>query len=124
MKRKSGVTFDDVRRIVATLPDSVESTSYGTPAFKVRGALFVRLRDDIDALVVRVEMDRRHEMLEADPETYFITDHYLEYPWILVRMSVVKVEALTDLLRGAWELARASKQSTKSNKSKGRTSKR
>ena len=66
--KKAGVTFDDVRSIATTLTDSEECTSYGTPAFKVRGALFVRLRDDIDALVIRVEMDRRQEMIDADPK--------------------------------------------------------
>jgi len=108
--KKAGVTFDDVRRIAATLPGAEESTSYGTPAFKVRGALFVRLRDDIDALVVRVEMDQRQDMIDADSRVYFLTDHYLEYPWILVRMSSVRIDALADLLRGAWQLAISTKK--------------
>ena len=108
--KKAGVTFDEVRKIAATLPGAEESTSYGTPAFKVKGALFLRLRDDIDALVVRVEMDRRQEMIDADAEVYFLTDHYRNYPWILVRMSQVRLDALADLLRGAWELALATKK--------------
>jgi hypothetical protein len=110
LKKSAGVTFEDVRKIAATLPNVEESTSYGTPAFKVQGALFMRLRDDLDSLVIRVERDRRQEMIDADPEVYFLTDHYLNYPWILVRMSHVRPDALRDLLHGAWQLAIASKK--------------
>lgn len=114
--KKAGVTFNDVRKIAATLADTEESSSYGTPAFKVRGNLFVRLRNDIDALVVRVEMERRQEMIEADSEAYFLTDHYLNYPWILVRMSKIRLDALTDLLRDAWLLAGKKKRKRNGNR--------
>ncbi|HWX56251.1 MAG TPA: MmcQ/YjbR family DNA-binding protein [Verrucomicrobiae bacterium] len=99
------VTFENVRKLALSLGNVEEGTSYGTPAFKTAGVLFVRLRDDIDALVVRVNLDQREEMMAADPETYFITDHYLDCPWILVRLSRVRPDALPDLLRMAWQLA-------------------
>jgi hypothetical protein len=50
--------------------------------------------------VVRVDLERREEMIAADPETYFITDHYLNYPWILVRLARDRSDALPDLLGG------------------------
>ena len=114
--KKAGVTFHDVRKIAATLPGAEESTSYGTSAFKVRDTLFVRLREDIDALVVRVEIDQRQDMIDADPEVYFLTDHYLNYPWILVRLSSVRIDALADLLRGAWQLAISTKKRKRNGK--------
>lgn len=42
------VTFETVREIALSLDKAEESTSYGTPAFKVRGALFIRLHDEFD----------------------------------------------------------------------------
>jgi hypothetical protein len=87
-----------------------DGTSYGTPAFKVRGALIARLRPDIDSLVVRMSFDQRAESIAADPETYFITDHYLNYEWILVRLSRVEPDAMRDLLLGAWRSAAAGKR--------------
>jgi hypothetical protein len=42
--------------------------------------------------------DRREELMAGDPETYFITDHYREYPWILVSLAKVRHDALRDLL--------------------------
>ena len=70
----------------------------------------VRLREDGDSLVVRTEFEQRQELLAADPGTYYITDHYLNYPWVLVRLSRVHPDALRDLLAGAWRLAAAGKR--------------
>jgi hypothetical protein len=104
------VTFDTVREIALSLDNVEEGTSYGTPAFKVRGALFIRLHDEFDStIVVRTDFDQREELLAADPETYYITDHYRNYPWVLVRLSRVHPDALRDLLHMAHRLAASSK---------------
>jgi hypothetical protein len=103
------VTFETVRRMALSLENVEEGTSYGTPAFKVRGTLFARLHQDGDALVVRVDFEQRAELMAADPATYFITDHYLNYTWVLVRLTRVHPDALRDLLRGAWRSAAADK---------------
>jgi hypothetical protein len=99
------MTFDAVRKIALALDRVGESTSYGTPAFKVRGKLVARLREDGETLVVGMDLDQRAELLAADPDTYYLTDHYLNYPWILVRLQRVHPDALRDLLRGAVRLA-------------------
>ena len=104
MKSKP-VTYDTVRRLALTLPNVEESTSYGTAALKVKGKLMVRLHDDGDKIVLAMPFDRREEMMEADPETYFITDHYRDYPWILVSLARVREDALPDLLQIAYNVA-------------------
>jgi hypothetical protein len=76
----------------------------------VRGVLFLRLHQNLDPLVVRVDLERREQMIAADPESYFITDHYLNYPWILVRSARVRSDPLPDLIQMAWREARASKR--------------
>jgi hypothetical protein len=101
------MTFDAIRKMALALDHVEEATSYGTPAFKVGGAMLARLRDDIGALVVRMSIDDRQELMAEDPETYFITDHYLNYPYILVNLARVQPDAMRDLLRGAWKLAAA-----------------
>src|ERR1035438_9103069 len=78
-----------------------EGTSYGTPAYKVRGKLVGRLREDGETLVVGMDFEQRDELLAADPDTYYLTDHYRNYPWILVRLPRVHPDALRDLLGGA-----------------------
>ena len=53
------MTFESIRKMAMALDNVEEGTSYGTPAFKVGGALFARLRDDLGALVVRMSIEDR-----------------------------------------------------------------
>jgi hypothetical protein len=104
---KPRVTYDTIRRLALTLPDAQESTSYGTPAVKVKRQLFLRLHQDLDKIVLKMPFDRREELIAADPETYFITDHYRDYPWVLVSLAKVHPDALRDLLNTAYRAALA-----------------
>jgi hypothetical protein len=99
------ITFDAVREIAGRLPGAIEGTSYGTPAFYVGKTLFVRQHQDGESLVVRIDPDERSIRVAADPKTYFVTDHYINYPWILVRMASVRRRELKELLEEAWRLA-------------------
>jgi hypothetical protein len=99
------VTFEKVRELALSLPKAEEGTSYRTPAFKVAGTLFARLREDGETLVVKIDRDDRPMRIRAEPETYYITDHYLNYPWILVRLASVDPVDLRDLLEDAWRLS-------------------
>jgi hypothetical protein len=103
LKSQAQVTFDTVRELARELPGAVESTSYGTPAFKVGKCLFVRQHQDGESLVVKIEPAHRAMRMKADPETFYITDHYLNYPYMLVRLSKVVMEDLRELLEDAWE---------------------
>jgi hypothetical protein len=103
-RRTPAVTWETVRDIARTLPEAEESTSYGTPAFKVRGQLFVRLHQEGDAVVVRIDEAERAMRMRADPDAFFITDHYVNYPWMLVRLSAVRRDDLADLLVESWRL--------------------
>ncbi len=98
------ITFDTVRAIAVGLTGAVEGTSYGTPAFRAGKSLFVRLHDSGDCLVVRIDPDERAMRMKADPETFFITEHYRNYPWILVRLATVERDDLRDLINDAWKL--------------------
>lgn len=106
------ITFEGVRRIALALDGVAESRSYGTPAFKLGGKLIARLRDDSETLVVGTTFEEREELMAAEPQTHFITDHYLKYPWVLVRLSRANPDALRDLLRRACRLASTAKPSS------------
>src|SRR5256884_5000925 len=96
-KTRIGVSFDTVREIAQTLPGAEESTSYGTPAFKIKGKLFARQHQDGESLVIPMDFDEREDMMSTAPNKFYITDHYLNYPWMLVRMSNVSKDELRDL---------------------------
>jgi hypothetical protein len=91
------VTFDTVREIARTLPGAEESTSYGTPAFKLKSKLFARQHQDGESLVIPIDFDAREEMMNTSPDKFYITDHYLNHPYMLVRMAKVNAGELRDL---------------------------
>ena len=98
------VTFARVREIAHALPGVEDGTSYGTAALKVRGKLLARVHQTMDCLVLRVDFLDRQILLQSAPEAFFITDHYRDYPWVLVRFSAVLEAALPDLIERAWRL--------------------
>jgi len=106
-KKSEPVTYETVRQIALTLPGAEEGTSYGTPACKVKGKLFARLHQDGESLVVGVDFEERELLMAGAPEKFYITDHYLNYPWMLVRLSAVRRDEIRDLLIQSWRLPRA-----------------
>jgi hypothetical protein len=98
------VTFAQVRLAAQAFPGIEDSTSYGTPAIKVRGKLLARLHQSGDCFVLRTDLLDREILLQSDTSVFFITDHYRDYPWILVRFSAVDPSVLPDLIERAWRL--------------------
>lgn len=99
------VSFETVRELALELPETEETTSYGTPAFKVRRKLFARLREEGDVLVVKVERDERAALIESEPDVYFYTPHYENYGFVLVRLDAVERDELREILTESWRLA-------------------
>jgi hypothetical protein len=99
---KPRVTFESVRKTALALPGAEEGTSYGTPAFRAGGKLFARFNPGEGAIVVRVDMDEREALMEANPETFFITDHYRAYPAMLVRVATATPDEMRDRLEASF----------------------
>jgi hypothetical protein len=103
---KRPLTFESVRRMALAMPGVEEGIKWGVPAFLLRGHMFAcrpsHRSAEPDSLIVRVDFDRRDELLTADPQTYYVTDHYLHYPSVLVRLRQVHPDALRDLLQMAY----------------------
>jgi hypothetical protein len=97
--------FEPVRRAAVGLPDVVESTSYGTPSLKVRGKFFTRLKEDGKTLVVLADFDSRDSMLRLQPKVFYLTDHYRDYPAVLVRLAAIRRPQLRELLADSWRRA-------------------
>jgi hypothetical protein len=96
------VTLATVRRLALGFPGVEEGLSYGTPGFRVRGKFLARLWEDGEVLVVKCGDDERDFRMKADPETFFITDHYRGYPTVLVRLARVNEDDLQAVLDEAW----------------------
>ena len=98
-------SFETVRRIAHEFPGVEDGTSYGTAALKVRGALIARLQEDGKTLVLKCSFTDRDLLMRDAPDTFFCTDHYRNYEWVLVRLSRIRAPALRERLEEAWRRA-------------------
>lgn len=94
-------TPDDVRKLALAMEHTEERPSYGTPAFFVRRKLFARLLEDGASVVVKIEFSERDRRVKANPRAFCVTDHYLKYPMMVVRLAEVDIDELGELLEAA-----------------------
>jgi len=104
------VDFAVVLSIGAALPDVKDASGSRGPALKIKSRLLackaIHKSAEPDSLMVRINRERREELLAQDPEVYYLTDHYAPYPAILVRLPRITRTALKKLLTECWQLAR------------------
>jgi hypothetical protein len=98
----SFIYLEKLRALFGRLPGVTEAPCFGTPAFYVNKKLIARLKEDGEALAIRTE--EREKWMKANPAVYFITDHYKNYPTMLLHLSKVKQKELETLLFAAWQL--------------------
>jgi len=112
--RRTKTGWDAVRNIGLALPEVEEGTTYGSPALKLGGRMFACLAihrsAEPDTLVVRMDFDQRDALVADDPATYYLTDHYVGYPCVLVRLTRVHEDALRDLLSVGWRYMSTTKK--------------
>ena len=95
--------WEDVAALArAELPEVELSTSYGTPALKVRKKLFARLRENERQLVLFVDFMEREALVQSSPGTFLITPHYQDWPMVLVDLPSVAPEELRELVIESW----------------------
>jgi hypothetical protein len=97
--------FDVVRELAQALPDVEVITGPRGPSLKIGGKLLacpaINKSAEPDSLVVKIGFDQRASLIEEDPDVYYVTDHYLNYPSVLVRLSRIRRDSLRGLLRMA-----------------------
>jgi hypothetical protein len=96
------MTVASTRALLLSFPGVEEGPCYGTAGFRVRGKFLARLRDDDSTLVVKCGDIERDLRMQADPHTFFTTDHYRGYPTVLVRLDSVVEDDLLDVVEVAW----------------------
>jgi hypothetical protein len=97
------MTYEDFRAMVMAFPGAEEGTSYGSPAFLVRGKFLTRLRgEDQSIVLLEVGFDERDMLMEAEPEAFHITEHYRNYASVLARLDKIHPGTLQSLLERRW----------------------
>jgi hypothetical protein len=120
-------SFDDVRRIALSLPETTEAVSWGNAHWRVKNKGFVWERPlnpsdyvalnalgeeapDGAILGLRVaDLGVRAAMIADDPTLFFTIPHFDGFPAILVRLDPIGVPELEELIVEAW-LDRAPKK--------------
>jgi hypothetical protein len=117
-------TLDDARRIALALPETTEKQSWGSAMWRVKDRGFVwerplgkkdraELGDAVpegDILGVRVpDEGEKQALLQGQPELYFTISHFDGYPAVLLRLSQIEIDELTEVITDAW-LDRAPKR--------------
>jgi hypothetical protein len=98
-------TFDTVRKIASAIPGVEESSTSRGTGLRVAGKMLAcpatNKSAEPNSLVVRIDFDQRDALIAEAPDTYSVTEHYLNYPSVLVRLSRINADALRDLLQSA-----------------------
>jgi hypothetical protein len=100
---KRGTTWATVKRWALALPETSEGTSYGLPSLLAFGKFLTRKRSEDGAVVVRTgTIDERDWMISHEPDAYFITDHYKNYPAVLVRLEWADPLTVREMIEASW----------------------
>jgi hypothetical protein len=98
-----------VRKLALSFPGMTEGTSYGEHAFLLDGKFFSRFNAKEQGLVVYAEETLRDALLAGKAATYFTTDHYRSYPYVLARLERLPRTELAALFEAAFR-AKAKKK--------------
>jgi hypothetical protein len=101
MRPTNGSYWPAIRNIMSSFPQTEESTSYGTPAYKVNKKLLLRLKEDGKTLVLH--SDDRDIFLKDDDSVFFVTEHYANYPYVLVRLDKIRKDKLRAAIIQSWK---------------------
>ena len=102
--KRRGVTWSQVCELALRLPGVERGTSYGTPSLHVRKKFLARLKEDGETVAIRVDFADRDVLIELDPAAFYVTDHYVGHPAMLVRLKQVRFAMLERLIEQAWHM--------------------
>jgi hypothetical protein len=107
------IDFEVVREMALALPYVEQSTIHGAPSLKVRGKLLccpaLHSSAEPDSLAIRIDHGERAKLMEANPTVYYVTDHFLNYATVLVRLSRIDRNSLKKLLGISWNFVTGAK---------------
>ncbi|HET8699747.1 MAG TPA: MmcQ/YjbR family DNA-binding protein [Gammaproteobacteria bacterium] len=108
--RRRPLTLEDVRAIALSMPEVEETTAYGMPAFKAGKTRFAgqpieRAGVDPGSLGVHMSFDERERRIASRPDVYYLIDHFVNYPAVLVRLANISRRELREILGVSWRFA-------------------
>ena len=96
-------TWEDVRRLCLALPEVVERNQ----TFRTNGRIFVNMSRETGAISTRAPEEEIHLLIRARPEVYFLTQHYVGWDAVLVRLHEVDEDELAGRIEDSYEFIAA-----------------
>ena len=94
--------WDDACAFARSLPDVVMESWWGTPCPKINGKGLMSPGREQGSFALLVTHPEKEMLFETDPETFWQTDHYANYPMLLVRYGTESRERIELYIRRAW----------------------
>jgi hypothetical protein len=80
------------------------------PSFLLSGRFFARFRDDDTVLVLQLgTIAERDVLMQLDSRAFFFTEHYRNYPAVLIHLAEVPQALFADVVREAWHQVSAAR---------------
>jgi len=91
----------EARKIMLSIPGTDERLWFNQPSVFLHDRFLAKTHHKEDAVTLQVgSMEMRDMMLEAEPELFYITDHYRKFPFVLMRLSALTRTVLKEILVG------------------------
>lgn len=91
----------EARKVMLSIPGTDERLWFNQPSVFIHDRFLAKTHHKEDAVTLQVgSMEMRDMMLEAEPELFYITDHYRKFPFVLVRLSALTKTVLKEMLAG------------------------
>ena len=96
------------------MPRVERGVAWGTDALNVDGQMFACIPThksaEPNSIAVRVDFADRDELIANAPNTFYVKEHYVDYPCVLVRLNEIHADSLRDLLLMGWRFVSAKKK--------------
>ncbi len=94
--------WDDVVAFACSLLDVGMESFYGTLCPKVNGKTFVSPGREAGSFHVMCSHEEKLVLIETDPDTFWQTDHYRNWPGLLIRYGSSDLKRVRDVIVRAW----------------------
>jgi hypothetical protein len=94
--------WDEACAYALSLPDVEMASWWGNPCPKVNGKGFMSPGREAGSFALSVTHPEKEMLFETDPDTFWQTDHYRNYPMLLVRYGEEARERIALYIQRAW----------------------
>jgi len=106
------LTAAAVKRAFLAVPGMAEGKAWHHDVFRHNGKIIGRVLEDGQSVMIKLSFETREHLVRADPKTFYITDHYKNFPAVLARLERLSTADLKALLARAIEQASTKRKRT------------